>query len=120
MVLALLGDNPMQSEFACHIGLKGKFFCRACWVKGTDAQAEAAPQRSDSPQTSSHGSEAEINSQTGSVEGSEASERGGDDATSTMSDTVIKGRRKRILESMSNMVDRVRAFVKVMKLEHLN
>ncbi|KAJ7659052.1 hypothetical protein DFH06DRAFT_906935, partial [Mycena polygramma] len=36
-VLALLGDNPMQSEFACHIGLRGKLFCRACWVKGTDA-----------------------------------------------------------------------------------
>ncbi|KAF8240053.1 hypothetical protein L208DRAFT_892589 [Tricholoma matsutake] len=34
-VLALLGDNPMQSEFACHIGLRGKLFCRACWVKGT-------------------------------------------------------------------------------------
>ena len=44
MVLALLGDNPMQSEFACHIGLKGKFFCRACWVKGTDAQADATQQ----------------------------------------------------------------------------
>ncbi|KAJ6569397.1 hypothetical protein B0H19DRAFT_1257049 [Mycena capillaripes] len=36
-VLALLGDNPMQSEFACHIGLRGKLFCRACWVKGHDA-----------------------------------------------------------------------------------
>ncbi|KAJ6461447.1 hypothetical protein C8R45DRAFT_1056025 [Mycena sanguinolenta] len=36
-VLALLGDNPMQSEFACHIGLRGKLFCRACWVKGPDA-----------------------------------------------------------------------------------
>ncbi|KAJ7164737.1 hypothetical protein C8R43DRAFT_1086158 [Mycena crocata] len=36
-VLALLGNNPMQSEFACHIGLKGKYFCRACWVKGSDA-----------------------------------------------------------------------------------
>lgn len=34
-VLALLGDNPMQSEFVCHIGLQGKLFCQACWVKGT-------------------------------------------------------------------------------------
>ncbi|KAF8987533.1 hypothetical protein BDZ89DRAFT_912158, partial [Hymenopellis radicata] len=33
-VLALLGDNPMQSEFACHIGMRGKFFCRNCDVKG--------------------------------------------------------------------------------------
>ncbi|KAF9472390.1 hypothetical protein BDN70DRAFT_938219 [Pholiota conissans] len=37
-ILALLGDNPMHSEFACHIGLRRKYFCRACWVKGTDAQ----------------------------------------------------------------------------------
>ncbi|KAI0309831.1 hypothetical protein OF83DRAFT_1179167 [Amylostereum chailletii] len=40
-VLALLGDNPMQSEMACHIGLRGKFFCRCCWVKGRDAEEEA-------------------------------------------------------------------------------
>ncbi|KAJ7443599.1 hypothetical protein B0H11DRAFT_1747920 [Mycena galericulata] len=39
-VLALLGDNPMQSEFACHIGLRGKFFCQACWVKGSDNAGE--------------------------------------------------------------------------------
>ncbi|PBK72224.1 hypothetical protein ARMSODRAFT_853501, partial [Armillaria solidipes] len=37
MVLAMLGDNPMQSEFACHISLRGKYFCRICWVKGKDA-----------------------------------------------------------------------------------
>ncbi|KAG2036127.1 hypothetical protein BDR03DRAFT_866909 [Suillus americanus] len=35
-VLALLGDNPMQSEFACHAGLMLKFFCHCCWVKGKD------------------------------------------------------------------------------------
>ncbi|VDB95486.1 unnamed protein product [Peniophora sp. CBMAI 1063] len=40
-VLALLGDNPMQSELACHIGLMGKFFCRVCRVKGCDAADEA-------------------------------------------------------------------------------
>ena len=28
----------MHSKFACHIGLRGKYFCRSCWVKGSDAQ----------------------------------------------------------------------------------
>ncbi|KAJ3877317.1 hypothetical protein F5051DRAFT_440725 [Lentinula edodes] len=41
VVLAMLGDNPMQSEFACHVGLAGKFFCRCCFVKGRDAEDEA-------------------------------------------------------------------------------
>ena len=29
-VLALLGDNPMQSELSCHVGLNGNKFCRIC------------------------------------------------------------------------------------------
>lgn len=37
VVLAMLGDNPMQSEIVCHISMTGKYFCRACWVKGSDA-----------------------------------------------------------------------------------
>ncbi|KAI6007742.1 hypothetical protein F5J12DRAFT_921093 [Pisolithus orientalis] len=37
-VLALLGDNPMQSELACHVGLTGKYFCHVCNVKGHDTQ----------------------------------------------------------------------------------
>ena len=36
-VLAMLGDNPMQSEFCCHRGLAANRFCRVCWVqKGQD------------------------------------------------------------------------------------
>ncbi|KAJ7893682.1 hypothetical protein B0H14DRAFT_2559667 [Mycena olivaceomarginata] len=42
-VLALLGDNPMQSEFACHLGLRGKLFRQACWVKGHDTLDPRGP-----------------------------------------------------------------------------
>ncbi|KII85794.1 hypothetical protein PLICRDRAFT_115102, partial [Plicaturopsis crispa FD-325 SS-3] len=34
--LAFQGDNPMQSEFASHIGMQGKCYCRVCHAKGTD------------------------------------------------------------------------------------
>ncbi|KAI0078564.1 hypothetical protein K474DRAFT_1743504 [Panus rudis PR-1116 ss-1] len=39
-VLAILGDNPMQSEIACHIGLRGNFFCRSCWVSSSTVESE--------------------------------------------------------------------------------
>src|SRR6266436_8210405 len=102
MVLALLGDNPMQSEFACHIGLEGKLFCRACWVKGTDARAETAQQHSNSPQASPRGSGAEATSEASSAGRSETSERNDDEAASATSGKSKKGRRKRVIESMSN------------------
>ncbi|KAJ7686893.1 hypothetical protein B0H14DRAFT_2307407, partial [Mycena olivaceomarginata] len=31
--LAFQGDNPMSSEFASHVGMKGKFFCCICKAK---------------------------------------------------------------------------------------
>lgn len=55
-VLAMLGDNPMQSEFACHVGLRGKFFCRCCWAKGFDA-AEVEAEADDDDEDDSGGSE---------------------------------------------------------------
>lgn len=45
----------MHSEFACHIGLRGKYFCRVCEVKGSDA-ADAGtgpiPNTGDTPDNS--------------------------------------------------------------------
>ncbi|KAJ7728363.1 hypothetical protein B0H16DRAFT_1331027 [Mycena metata] len=78
-VLALLGDNPMQSEFACHIGLRGKYFCRACWVKGSDSldnnESDAAPPPPPGGPQTAVGSDAE--SQVGSDAGSETSQNSG-------------------------------------------
>jgi hypothetical protein len=107
MILALLGDNPMQSEFACHIGLGGKFFCRACWVKGSDALAEQVNE--------SHGGNQEgTTSDNESVAGSEVTEDGGGGSDGEFIEgKKSKGRGKRALESMSNMVNRVKSFMKV-------
>ncbi|KAI6003459.1 hypothetical protein F5J12DRAFT_906149 [Pisolithus orientalis] len=43
-VLVMLGDNPMQSKLACHVGLQGKFFCHNCWVQGVGAESSEHPQ----------------------------------------------------------------------------
>jgi hypothetical protein len=109
MILALLGDNPMQSEFACHIGLGGKFFCRACWVKGTDASGDSA----EDPNGPHADDRAERLSDNESTAGSEATGDGGGSDGGSTSGSKPKSRRKRALESMSNMVNRVKSFVKV-------
>ncbi|EGO00940.1 hypothetical protein SERLA73DRAFT_151545 [Serpula lacrymans var. lacrymans S7.3] len=62
-VLALLGDNPMQSDFACHIGLCGKLFCRACWVKGTDAATNILESAGQCVHQESNGAESDADSQ---------------------------------------------------------
>lgn len=38
---AFQGDNPMQSEFASHIGMSGRNFCRVCNASGADAKSRA-------------------------------------------------------------------------------
>ncbi|KAJ3718173.1 hypothetical protein C8R42DRAFT_740112, partial [Lentinula raphanica] len=86
-VLAMLGDNPMQSEFACHVGLTGKFFCRCCWAKGKDADDE-----SPDIHTSEIDDNASVQSDT-----SEVSQSG--------------GKRKRRIETMAELVARAKRFL---------
>ncbi|KAG2750187.1 hypothetical protein P692DRAFT_201906126 [Suillus brevipes Sb2] len=98
-VLALLGDNPMQSEMACHIGSMGKYFCRICKVKGHDASAESntAREAAAQPEDTDHSVD-DVNS------GSESEAN---------TDAPLKSNtRKRAKETMEEMVTRVKRFVK--------
>lgn len=118
-VLALLGDNPMQSEFACHIGLRGKLFCRACWAKGSDSTAiddddEAPlhqPSRTEGDQGSDQGSD--VGNDTDSRTSNESAGSPTDEAPAKKS----KGRKKKVTETFSNMVNRVKSFIKVFFIE---
>jgi uncharacterized Zn finger protein (UPF0148 family) len=105
-VLALLGDNPMQSEMACHIGSMGKYFCRICKVKGHDASAESntAREAAAQPEDTDHSVD-DVNS------GSESEAN---------ADAPLKSNtRKRAKETMEEMVTRVKRFVKVTDLSGL-
>lgn len=94
-ILALLGDNPMQSELSCHMGMMAKLFCRICLVKGRDAddeeEDEAGPMADDG--MSDDGRESPGPSESGA-------------ATSGK-------RRKRPMEKFDDMVDRVKRFLQV-------
>ncbi len=91
-VLGILGDNPMQSEIACHVGLAGKMFCHVCRVQGQDGDASAdvagAESRANSPMSMSSG---------GSSDGEV-------DAGAT---------RKKGKETLQDLVDRARRFLGV-------
>lgn len=137
MVLALLGDNPMQSEFACHIGLGGKYFCRACWVKGSDAldrmpiDEALDPGGTDTGHGSDHDSDGGQSSDAESV-GSAASDLesvlrpppavspiagSSDGATGVTPASPVtkpkKGKGKKVVETMAEMVKRVKSFLTV-------
>jgi hypothetical protein len=97
-VAALLGDNPMQSEFACHVGPGGKMLCRICNVKGVDASTKATS--------------------IGDADGGRASpdsigtSDGEGDGNSSAGDTSAPASgRKRKPETMQEMVERVTRFV---------
>ncbi|KAH9023715.1 hypothetical protein EDB85DRAFT_1849591, partial [Lactarius pseudohatsudake] len=109
-VAALLGDNPMQSEFACHIGQMGnmvfmyavhhKFFCRTCDVKGFDAPPSGL-RVPVNPTTSNDGN---ITSDLPGTSDGESSAGG--------SPSVSHGRKKGD-ESMQDMVERITRFINI-------
>ncbi|KAK7464371.1 hypothetical protein VKT23_006538 [Stygiomarasmius scandens] len=103
-VLALLGDNPMQSEFACHIGLRGKFFCRHCWVKGKDAADSKTPGRSDA--------QAPETDETNASDESDAASIGTAASDNSATGGKAKRKRRKTVESLKAMVDRVTNFIK--------
>lgn len=90
-ILAMLGDNPMQSEFACHRGLMAKLFCRICKVKRGKEDGEDYDDES--------GDEEEV-------------ARPDDDASSVGSRAGGKKKRQ-VIESLEEMRDRVMRFLKV-------
>lgn len=121
-VLALLGDNPMQSEFACHIGLQAKFFCRNCWCKGRDVpgEREAAgdaeahqDEAASASSNQSHNSAGVSNSSDGQASDDASASEVGTDTAGQTAQKRKPGRGKKALESMGAMVTRVTAFLKV-------
>ena len=98
-VLALLGDNPMQSELACHVGLMGKYLCCACNVKGHDTQEVTTATANE--QTQEHSDGGRSNGQD-----SIRSEEEG----FTHGSRKLKGKAK---ETMGDMVAHIKWFVNV-------
>ena len=110
-ILALLGDNPMQSEFACHIGLRGKYFCRTCMVKGSDA-ADDQILPVDQQNEATDNPSPEI-SDTGSDGASDLSDTTDQAGPSVNPSSGSKKKRGKAIETMSSMVTRIKAFLKV-------
>ncbi|KZP26247.1 hypothetical protein FIBSPDRAFT_732946, partial [Athelia psychrophila] len=97
-VLALLGDNPMQSELSCHVGLNGKFFCRSCFVKDPDAKESGASGPDESSNVPRSGSESGAGS-------------GAHSGSAGVPPKPTKSKKK--LPSMAEMVDKAQAFLRI-------
>src|ERR1700683_1706744 len=93
IVLAMLGDNPMQSELACHVRLAGKFFCRCCWAKGHHTEDSTDPQNPREDSDAELKMSAQSRDSSGSHDGSKS---------------VRKGPHK---ETMQELVDQAQCFL---------
>ncbi|KAI0082710.1 hypothetical protein K474DRAFT_1585163 [Panus rudis PR-1116 ss-1] len=127
-VLAILGDNPMQSEFACHIGMMGKYFCRVCWVSNSshspehdvnqedilgldgdnDVGSARIPNRNHNDAQSEHEDSSVVSDSDISVD-SEASES----SNRLMHAVTGKRQRRKKVETLEGMIERLTAFMTV-------
>ena len=104
-VATLLGDNPMQSEFACYVGPGGKFLCRICDVKGKDSLE--GPQPSSTTPASHDGMNGGCS--TPDLIGTSDSNGNGNSSAGDTS-APSNGQRKK-LKFMHEMVEHVTCFV---------
>ena len=116
-VLALLGDNPMQSEFACHVGLGEKYFCRICYTCNPTIEEE-----NSGPVDCTANSDTELNSSasdaiTDNELGRGAGARGASRQTSAAKGARVKNKKKaskkKKPESLAQLIGRAQGFLKV-------
>ncbi|KAI0071046.1 hypothetical protein K474DRAFT_1687227 [Panus rudis PR-1116 ss-1] len=108
-VLAILGDNPMQSEIACHIGLRGNFFCRSCWVSSSTVESEDGEVGDDNAQPGEDTQGEDTASDNASIY-SNISESEATDSRSAGGQKQARRRRKPV-ETMKQMMDRLKRFM---------
>ncbi|KAI6037194.1 hypothetical protein BKA83DRAFT_4460283 [Pisolithus microcarpus] len=102
-VLAMLSDNPMQSELACHVGLQGKFFCHNCWVQGVGVES------GQPPDLTGRAVQTNLDDDTCSIEtGSLASDSDGSLHQDITHPSKGKGHHS---ETMQDLMDRARRFL---------
>lgn len=114
-VLALLGDNPMQSEFACHIGLRGRLFCRACWVEGAKGIQKSTPGEDSSDGASEGSAGPDPDLVIPELDSPSDAEIGSDAGSGVSQQTSNSGRSiaVRIAEGFDGLLARLKSFIKV-------
>lgn len=120
-VFGLLGDNPMQSEMACHVGMAGNNFCRICKVSSPHFEEDEengdiipSTNRADESDALSERSDlSENGSEVSAVSGSEIEAQPSPCQKKSSKAKKRKKRRTKGGETMAEMVESARNFLSV-------